>query len=740
MQLSKYVKDKIIECDLPQVFHFKHKDGVIVDIEETEELKGDLLLASLDKSDAFAILESHMEEIDWFVFVDDKFNVQVLGEPEDEQSLEGIFDELYKKSGFEKREEQVKMAKLILRAFEESKNAIVEAPTGTGKSLAYLVPSILFSKKHNKRVVVSTNTKNLQQQLLKKDLPALESLVKFKAAIAFGRNNYICKRKAENVISRGDVFLFESDIYSEIKEFLLSTDTGLKSEFFSKDNGLDESVWSMFESDSLSCAHKRCPYYKGQCFFYRARKQLDLAKLIIANHHLVLSHSVMENADILPEFGCLVVDEAHNVEKNATSYYTNTVTTTDIIKLLDMLFTSKKGKERGLLAAYDEPDLKGKIVDTKRNLEVIFDELMELLKENETVINSRNLDRFTDTFNEMIDIISNMQLSFKRFISGLEETEAIDLKAVYSKLESILNLISSFREIESDSQVYWLRKFKKSIHFNITPVDVREALRHYIFENIDSVVFTSATLSVNGSFDFFRRSLGIDDALEFSAKGNFDYKENSRLFLVYDMPTPDDSRFAKNASDVLVSISKPLKNSNRGALILFTSYKLLNEVYELSHEELDKIGFNVLRQGMFDNFELLRKFKKGKTFLFATSSFWEGVDVKGDELSVVVVVKLPFEVPTTAVERVRYELMKSEGVNPFLEYSLPKAVLRLKQGLGRLLRQKTDRGVMVVLDSRIVTKSYGKVFLKSLDYMKQERISKNEVEKCVSDFFSYPNK
>ncbi len=737
MKLSKHTKDKIIKFDSPRVFRFKHKNGVIIDIEETEEVKGDLLLFSANKGDAFTILESHMDKINWFVFVDGKLNVQVLGEPEENQDLDSIFGKLHKRNGFEERKEQVKMARIILQAFEQSKNAIVEAPTGTGKSLAYLIPSVLFAKKHNKRVVVSTNTKNLQQQLLKKDLPVLESLIKFKAAIAFGRNNYICKRKVENVISRGDAFLFESDIYSEIKEFLLSTDTGLKSEFFSRENGLDESVWSLFESDSLSCAHKRCPYYKGQCFFYRARKQLDLARVIIANHHLVLSHSVMENADILPEFDCLVVDEAHNVEKNATNYYTSTVTTGDIFKLLDMLFASKRGKERGLLTAYDEPDLKIKIIDAKSEIENIFDKLMELLKDSETVIDNRNLNKFLDIFNDLIKTLNNVQFLLKRFISRLEEAEAIDFKAVYSKLEIILNLVNSFKEIESDSQVYWIRKFKKSIHFNITPVDVREALRRYIFENISSVVFTSATLTVNGNFYFFKRSLGIDDALEFSAKGNFDYKKNSRLFLVYDMPTPEDSIFAKNVSDVLFSISKSLGDSNRGVLILFTSYKLLNEVYELTFKRLSKIGFNVLKQGMLDNFELLRKFKKGKAFLFATNSFWEGIDVKGDELSIVVVVKLPFEVPTTAVEKVKYELMKSEGINPFLEYSLPKAVLRLKQGLGRLLRQKADKGVMVILDSRVVTKPYGKVFLKSLDYMKQERVSKNEIEEYVSDFFSY---
>ncbi len=736
MQLSDDVREKLKDCSPPKLFRFEHIDSTIVDIEETDEAKGDVLLFSLDKKDAFDIVASNFDTIGWFVYVDKDLNVYVMGEPEEDTDVTSIFNKLSKFKGFEYRQEQVKMAKIILDAFENSKNAILEAPTGTGKSLAYLVPAVVFAKRHNKRVVISTNTKNLQQQLLKKDLPVLESILNFKSAIAFGRNNYLCRRKAENILSKGDVFLFESDVYAILKEFLLSTETGLKSEFFSKEKGIDESIWKLVESDSLSCAHRKCPYYKNQCFFYRARKKLDLSHIIIANHHLVLSHSIMENAEILPEFDVLVVDEAHNIERNATNYYTDTLTSFDVLNTLDMLYSSKKGKERGLLSAFDEMVLKDKILNVREELKGIFEGLLNRVGSDEVVLDRKNSSEFLDFFKDVVERLDDLQLALKGFISQLDEDDALDIKSVYVKIEGFNKFFKSFIEFDDDGQVYWLKGFKKTVHFNITPINVREALRSYLIENLSSIVFTSATLTVNGDFEFFKRTVGIDDAIEYVAESNFDYKKNSKLFLVYDMLKPDDKDFVAEVSSVLVSIAQALGNTNRGVLALFTSYKALDFAYDLSHKALEELGFNVLKQGELDNFELLSRFKKGKGFLFATSSFWEGIDVKGEELSVVVIVKLPFEVPTTAVERVRYDVMKKEGANPFLEYALPKAVLRLRQGLGRLIRHKSDRGVMVILDSRIVNKSYGKVFLNSLDYMSQERISKDEIKDRISHFFS----
>ena len=735
MQLSDDVKEKLKNYSPPRLFRFDYSGDTIVEIEETSEAVGNILLFSLDRDDAFTVVSSGFDSIDWFVYVDGDFNVYVMGEPEKNWDVDTIFKSLSELEGFELRQEQVKMAKIILDAFENERNAMLEAPTGTGKSLAYLVPAVVFAKKHNKRVVISTNTKNLQQQLLRKDLPVLESILDFKSAIAFGRNNYLCKRKAENVLSKGDVFLFESDVYSVLKEFLLSTETGLKSDFFSKEKGMDESVWKLVESDSLSCAHRKCPYYKNQCFFYRARKKLDLSHIIIANHHLVLSHSIMENAEILPEFDVLVVDEAHNIERNATNYYTDTVTSTDILSALDMLYSVRKGKERGLLSSFDGVAVKDRVLDAKDELNEILDDLLNKVETNEVVLDEKNRGEFLGFFKGIVGVLDGVLLELKGFISELNEDDSLDIKSVYTKIEGFSRFFKLFIDLDNYGQIYWVRGFKKTLHFNITPINIREALRSYLIENLSSVVFISATLTVNGDFEFFKRTVGIDKPIEFVAKSNFDYKKNSRLFLVCDMPEPDDKDFIGEVSRVLVSIAEALRDTKKGVLVLFTSYRALDFAHDLTHDSLKDLGFHVLKQGELDNFELLSRFKKGKGFLFATSSFWEGIDVKGEELSVVVIVKLPFEVPTTAVERVRYDVMKKEGVNPFLEYALPKAVLRLRQGLGRLIRDKTDRGVMVVLDSRIVKKSYGKVFLNSLEYMSQERISKNEVKESICDFF-----
>ncbi len=736
MQLSSSVKEKLKLFSMPALFNFELEGNIIKNISKTDILSGNLLFFSSSLDEALDLLSRNLDSIDRFVFVDENFNVRVLGEQEEELGIEDIFEKLYEaQHGLEHRDEQIKMASLIYEALESSKNAIVEAPTGTGKSLAYLVPALLYSKKHGKRVVVSTNTKNLQQQLVNKDLPIMESVFDFKVALAYGRNNYICRRKAENLLARGNTLLFETDAYSSIKEFLSFTETGLKSEFFSKE-GLDESLWSLVESSSLSCAHRKCPYYKSGCFFYRARKKLDHANLIVANHHIVLSHSIMESAEILPEFDVLVVDEAHNIEKNATNYYTQTAKTKEIANLLDMLFTVKRGKEFGLLSGFDCGALKETVQRAKDSLNELFVRLAETMEKDEEVVNNENVGKYSEIFKSIADELNGISLKLKQFVSGLEEAEAIDFQSIQAAINQFKNMVLEFIEPECEGSVYWLKRFKNSLHFNITPLNIRDALKGYLLDRLKSTVFISATLSVGGDFDFFKRMVGVDSALEFIAKGNFDYKRNSRLFIVKDMTRPDESGFEEDVSQSLLSVASALKGSKKGVLALFTSYKLLNAIYRKVSDEIKKLGFSVYRQGELDNFELLRRFKGGRGFLLATSSFWEGIDVKGEKLSVVVIVKLPFEVPTTPVEMARYEAMENEGWSPFFEYALPKAVIRLKQGLGRLLRDKEDKGIMLVLDSRIVNKSYGRVFLKSLDYMKQERISKDEIEKRIVDFFS----
>ncbi len=735
MQLSDYVREKLKQYKPPVLFNFNHENNFVTDIIETKDVRGNILFFGEDRSEALKILAQNTAFLDWFILVDEDFNLEILGEPEEDLDIEKMFEQVYKAGRFEYRKEQIQMARLIYEAFETSKNAIIEAPTGTGKSLAYLVPAVVFSRKRGKRIVVSTNTKNLQQQLLKKDIPVLETVTDFRVAVAYGRNNYLCKRKVENLLSRGDAFLFESDMHSKLKEFMVSTETGLKSDFFSTEKGISDNFWSLVESNSLSCAHRSCPYYKSDCFFYRARKKLDHAQIIVANHHIVLSHSIMENAEILPEFGVLIIDEAHNLEKNATSYYTQTISSSDVLNVFDMLYSVKKSKEYGLLVNFDEEELKNNIFNTKLKLNEMFDQFMKSLKKEEIIVDERNLEEFFNFFNSLVGVLNGTQIVLKLFFSKLDETEAVDFKAIYNTLGVFVETFKSFEKVERKGDVYWIKKFKKTVHFNITPVSVRDALKMHLLDKLESTVFTSATLSVNGDFEFFKRLIGIDDAIEFIAKSNFDYEKNSRLFLVYDMPKPEDSGFIDAVSNVLLSLGNALRNTRKGVLTLFTSYKMLDSVYKKVSDNIESMGFFVFRQGELDNFEILNRFARGRGFLFATSSFWEGIDVKGEELSVVVIVKLPFEVPTTPIEKVRYDALKREGVNPFLEYSLPKAVIRLKQGLGRLIRQKDDRGVMIVLDSRITNMFYGKIFINSLEYMKQERVSKDEIQECISNFF-----
>ena len=735
MELTKHSKEILKSSKKPSFFKIAINGNIVDIIEETTEIEGDILIFDENKFSALETAADNLEKLNWVIFTDSSFNLEVIGKPAKSLSIDGIFEQIYKNEGFKKREEQLKIAHFVYESLKNSKIGMIEAPTGTGKSLSYLVPAVLFAKENNKRVVISTNTINLQRQLILKDIPFLQKFMDFNVEIALGRNNYICKRKVENAINSGNLFLFENDAYKELKEFILQAEEGSKNEFFSQKRNLTEEGWNAFASLSLSCAHKNCPYYKKGCFFYRARKRLSQADIIVANHHIVFSHSIMKNAEILPEFDAIIFDEAHNIEKNATNYYTQTVSSNEIISLLNMLYIRKKRKESGLLARFEDNSIKRDTEETRKNLETLFRKIAEKV-EKETKIDKNNIKDFKEDIILMLDIIDGFLITLKEFVANLNESEAVDIKSIYTAIYENRDLLERFLNIEEEeSNIFWIKRFNQSIHFNITPIYIDKALEEFVYSELSSILFVSATLTVNNTFDFFKKSVGIEQAEGFIAKTSFDYKNNCRMFTVEDMLNVENRDFSKAAADAIVDISEALEG-NKGALILFTSYKMLNDVYNHAKERIKDNGFSTLKQGELDNFKLLSKFKKGRSFLFATSSFWEGVDVKGEGLSVLVIVRLPFEVPTTPIEKARFELFKKEGRDAFLEYSLPKAILKFKQGIGRLIRDENDKGVIVVLDNRIIKKPYGKWFIESVDYIKHKRVRRDEIKKAICDFFA----
>ncbi len=330
----------------------------------------------------------------------------------------------------------------------------------------------------------------------------------------------------------------------------------------------------------------------------------------------------------------------------------------------------------------------------------------------------------------LIEALDELALSLKPF------KENIDVAAQMRLIKENVDLLYEFTEENSPDVVRWIKSKDAYIHYNMTPLLVNNELKDKVYSDTESVIFTSATLSVGGSFEFFKNSVGIDDAFEFTIKSSFDYEKSSMLIAIKDAPLPDHSSYIDKLTEYLKSVAEAIKDTSLGVLVLFTSHRMLKDTYAMTLENLQKLGFKTAKQGEMDNFETLKQFKAERGFLFATSSFWEGIDIKGEALSIVFITRLPFEVPSTPIERKRYEFIKSSGKNAFLEYALPKAVLKFRQGFGRLIRDRKDRGVVIVSDSRIVTKQYGQLFLKSLPDTKKEVINGKELQSVVYRFFN----
>ena len=598
---------------------------------------------------------------------------------------------------YEFRRGQLQMAEAVERAFEEKRHLLVEAGTGTGKTLAYLIPALRSGRK----VVISTGTKNLQEQLFRKDIPFLEECLgrPIRACYMKGRSNYLCRQKlydiADQPLLRG---LEEMDQYARIREWEKETEMGDRAELGELPD--NSTLWPRVDARREACTGQKCAQFE-RCFITMMHQRAAAADIVIVNHHLFFADLSVRQDDfggILPDHAAVIFDEAHELEEVASQYFGLQVSNyrlEELIRDSEHLLRSKGIENKRLR-------------DVLRKLRTAVEEFFACFPGEEG--------RFPfQQRGEFVERHSDICLGLMGRLKSLETA----LAALPEKPEEIFNLLrraSDLRRdleflLESDdhSYVFWYERRGRGVFLQATPIEVAQLLREQLFDRYDTIVLTSATLAVGGNFEFVRQRLGLHAAREAIVESHFDHKEQAVLYLPDEMPDPRSAEFSPAAAEEIVQL---LETSGGRAFVLFTSYQQMHEVHRRVSARLD---YPILLQGTAPRSALLDRFRETpNAVLFATASFWQGVDVQGRQLSCVIIDRLPFAVPTDPVVAARCQALKEDGHNPFMEYQVPEAIISLKQGLGRLLRSRSDRGVLSVLDNRLRRKQYGKLFLESL--------------------------
>ena len=614
---------------------------------------------------------------------------------------------------YEYRPGQVEMARAVMRAFEDRRHLIVEAGTGTGKTLAYLVPAVAAALGGRGRVIVSTGTKNLQEQLMEKDIPFLQSVLPkgFKAAYMKGRNNYVCLhrlgRSESSPVLDG---LDEVDYFDEVLHWAKTSFAGDRAELSNLPESL--SFWRHIDARAETCLGQKCVDFEP-CFITRMRNRAQEAEIIVVNHHLFFADLALRNnmyGSVLPDYSAVILDEAHLIEDVASEYFGAQVSNYQIDDLI---------RDVGA-TPYDDAQADREITKISSRVMRFADSFFMGFREGRAeegrypivpgTFARRNGDREIES-----TPLGDLYLALDGALTRLETT----LDALKEKPPEVDNLVRRIRQTRSELQfivtgenkkfVYWLERRGRGIFVRASPIDVSAILEDRLFEKIDTVVLTSATLSSAGNFAFIRERLGLDKADDLIAQSTFDFRSQALLYLPPKMPDPRSTEWARAAAEEVVKIV----NATEGrAFVLSTSLSGMQALYDMAMPEIE---YPCLIQGSASKGRLLERFRQTpNAVLFATSSFWQGVDVRGEQLSCVIIDKLPFAVPTDPIVAARQRYIEDEGGSSFFEYSVPQAIISLKQGLGRLIRSTTDRGVLAVLDPRLKTKSYGRLFLNSL--------------------------
>jgi ATP-dependent DNA helicase DinG len=600
-------------------------------------------------------------------------------------------------AGYERREGQLRMAEAVEEAFAAGDRLLVEAGTGVGKTLAYLVPAARLGEP----VVVSTGTRNLQDQIFRKDVPLLRQRLGLpvRATCLKGRDNYACLHRLRD-FGRAPAFpeRDEARFFRRVEEWAGSTETGDRAEL--EDVPEEVSFWREVNARADTCLGRRCPDY-DDCFLVRMRRQAAESDLIVVNHHLLLADLVVKSGDfgaILPDYRHVVIDEAHGLEDVATHYFGRRASWFRCRELADdaARFLGRAGRdEAGLLR------LAGAARDSARDL---FDSFGEP-QGRERLRPATWTPPRAEARDRLLGVLAELAAGLSALREPTEDLESAGRRA--AELAADLRFILLAEDLE---HVRFVEHGERGASFHAAPIDVAGPLREHLFARVASAVLTSATLTVGGEFDFVRERLGLPEARALSVSSPFDYPRQAVLYLPADLPPPDAAGFYPAAAR---QVRELLAITGGRAFLLFTSYAGLHRMRDLLDAE--RHDFTLIVQGDGPRHALLERFRRGRrAVLLATASFWQGVDVPGEALSLVVIDRLPFEVPSDPVVEARAARLRQQGENPFLRYQLPQAVIGLKQGAGRLIRTTTDRGVLVLLDPRVRTRPYGAAFLESL--------------------------
>jgi ATP-dependent DNA helicase DinG len=606
---------------------------------------------------------------------------------------------------YEYRPGQLAMAECVEAALENRQHLIVEAGTGTGKTLAYLAPLI----RSGQRAVISTGTKNLQEQLFYKDIPFLRKLFPdLRVTLMKGRQNYLCRQKLYDVEKQPVLSgMEEVEQYPKLRAWEEKTETGDRAELAWLADSSE--LWTHVDARRETCTGQKCAQFE-RCFITLMHQRAAESDLIIVNHHLFfadLALREMEYASLLPDYAALVFDEAHDMEDVATQYFGVQISNYRVEELARD--TEATLRMKGVASA----EVFRAVGELRRRADLFF----ELFPATEGRTNFDNRDSFLEVhggpYASLTNAFLHLQTELNRLPDRPEEVHNLVRRA--AELRAAFELVMESHE---RNRVYWWERRGRGVFLEATPIDVSTLLRERLFEQVDSVILTSATLAVGGTFDFLKRRLGVQNAKEKILDSHFDYARQALLYTPLHLPDPREPDFARMAAEEVVHL---LKASRGRAFVLFTSYAQMRDVYERVRT---RVRYPLLLQGSMPRTGLLDRFRSTPhAVLFGTSSFWQGVDVQGEQLSAVLIDRLPFAVPSDPVTAARIRQINDEGGNAFTDYQVPQAVITLKQGFGRLIRSETDRGVLVMLDSRMMRKNYGRVFLESLPpYMKTNRL------------------
>lgn len=625
--------------------------------------------------------------------------------------------------GYESRPEQMLMANAVAEAIDAKENLIVEAGTGVGKSFAYLVPGILAATQHRsdeskRRIVISTHTISLQEQLIQRDLPFLNAVLplEFSAVLVKGRGNYVSLRRLKSAYEKSRT-LFETEEMlqlQEIHQWANKTTDGSRADLPLSPMA---TVWDEVRSDHGNCLGRRCPTY-NDCFYYKARRRVWNADLLVVNHALFFSDLALrrEGASVLPDYDVVVLDEAHTLEDIAASHMGLSISNGQFSYLFGKLYNDRT--QKGLLIAHNLTEGQQLVSRLRFLVDVLFDQID--VWRNESGTPNGRVRTPLDFDNPVSDEAGELSLLIRTYAANLEsEEQRIDLNSAADRLDMLgFNLKSWLKQQDSDS-VYWVETIggrSRNIKLLSSPVQVGETLRDELFNGDHSVILTSATLSVGkNDFKFLRERISLTKAKEVKLGSPFDYRNQAKLILASEMPDPGENPAAYEQA-VIARIKEHVENLDGGAFVLFTSYRMLKNCSQRLNRWMTEQNRLLLCQGEgLQRTTLLNRFRKdGRAVLFGTETFWQGVDVPGDALKLVIITKLPFSVPDHPLLEARVERIRQNGGNPFTEYQVPEAAIKLRQGFGRLIRTAQDSGTIVILDPRIRTKSYGKIFLESL--------------------------